>query len=98
MSDRDFINVEDGHTPRLIGRVGGEACLPPIVAAGAEGSPALLQDAGVLRADAWERLPGSYHGSGCTLASAVAGALVLGLSVRPAPVALAEAETSRELV
>ena len=26
---------------------------------------------GVVRADAWERLPGSYHGSGCTLASAM---------------------------
>ena len=34
---------------------------------------------GVLRADAWERLQGSYHGSGCTLASALAGALAHGL-------------------
>ncbi len=30
---------------------------------------------GVLRADDWQRLPGSYHGSGCTLASAVAATL-----------------------
>ncbi len=36
---------------------------------------------GVLRADPWERLPGSYHGSGCTLASAVAAALAHGLDV-----------------
>ncbi len=28
---------------------------------------------------AWERLPGSYHGSGCTLASAIAGLLSQGL-------------------
>ena len=27
----------------------------------------------------WERLPGSYHGSGCTLASAIAGLLAHGL-------------------
>jgi hypothetical protein len=30
---------------------------------------------GVIRSDRWERLPGSYHGSGCTLASAVAAYL-----------------------
>lgn len=28
----------------------------------------------------WERLPGSYHGSGCTLASAIAGMLAHGLA------------------
>lgn len=36
---------------------------------------------GVLRTDRWERLPGSYHGSGCTLASAIAAHLANGLSV-----------------
>ncbi|MGD8617172.1 MAG: hydroxymethylpyrimidine/phosphomethylpyrimidine kinase [Gammaproteobacteria bacterium] len=30
------------------------------------------------RESAWERLPGSYHGSGCTLASAIASRLALG--------------------
>ena len=39
---------------------------------------------GVLRRDRWERLPGSYHGSGCTLASAIAGALAGGASVEDA--------------
>jgi hydroxymethylpyrimidine/phosphomethylpyrimidine kinase len=33
---------------------------------------------GVLRADRWPRLPRSYHGSGCTLASAIAARLALG--------------------
>src|SRR5262249_23071882 len=28
----------------------------------------LYNDAGVVRSDSWERLAGSYHGSGCTLA------------------------------
>jgi hydroxymethylpyrimidine/phosphomethylpyrimidine kinase len=32
----------------------------------------------LLESRTWERLPGSYHGSGCTLASAVAGLLAQG--------------------
>jgi hydroxymethylpyrimidine/phosphomethylpyrimidine kinase len=41
-----------------------------------------LYDAGgVVREDCWERLPGSYHGSGCTLASALAAGLAHGLEV-----------------
>src|SRR5688572_18831496 len=39
--------------------------------AGAEVLNTLYQRGGVLRADRWPRLPGSYHGSGCTLASAL---------------------------
>lgn len=34
---------------------------------------------GAVRSDSWERLPGSYHGSGCTLASATAALLANGL-------------------
>jgi hydroxymethylpyrimidine/phosphomethylpyrimidine kinase len=38
-----------------------------------------LYDAGgVVRKDRWQRLAGSYHGSGCTLASALAAALAHG--------------------
>jgi len=36
---------------------------------------------GVLRSDSWQRLPGSYHGSGCTLASAIAASIAHGLDV-----------------
>jgi hydroxymethylpyrimidine/phosphomethylpyrimidine kinase len=39
---------------------------------------------GVLRNDSWERLPGTYHGSGCTLAAAVAATLANGLSISEA--------------
>ncbi|WP_306606413.1 hydroxymethylpyrimidine/phosphomethylpyrimidine kinase [Azonexus sp.] len=39
---------------------------------------------GIIRHDRWERLPGSYHGSGCTLASAIAGCLAGGASVEEA--------------
>lgn len=36
---------------------------------------------GVVREDRWQRLAGSYHGSGCTLASAIAARLAHGDSV-----------------
>jgi hydroxymethylpyrimidine/phosphomethylpyrimidine kinase len=39
---------------------------------------------GLLRSDAWSRLPGSYHGSGCTLASAVAAHMAQGMEVTDA--------------
>jgi len=42
------------------------------------------RDGGLLRSDVWDRLPGSYHGSGCTLASAIAAHLARGLPVSEA--------------
>jgi len=39
---------------------------------------------GVVREDRWRRLPGSYHGSGCTLASAIAARLAHGDAVSDA--------------
>ncbi|GGP25762.1 bifunctional hydroxymethylpyrimidine kinase/phosphomethylpyrimidine kinase [Silvimonas amylolytica] len=44
----------------------------------------LFSRAGRTRSDAWERLPGSYHGAGCTLASAIAGALASGAELATA--------------
>lgn len=44
----------------------------------------LYGEPGVLRHDRWERLPGSYHGSGCTLASAIAGCIAGGASIEDA--------------
>jgi hydroxymethylpyrimidine/phosphomethylpyrimidine kinase len=41
----------------------------------------LYHRGGVLRSDTWQRLPGSYHGSGCTLASALAANLARGLDI-----------------
>ena len=41
----------------------------------------LYDGRGRIRADSWDRLPGSYHGSGCTLASAVAANLANGMSM-----------------
>jgi hydroxymethylpyrimidine/phosphomethylpyrimidine kinase len=43
----------------------------------------------IVRSDSWERLPESYHGSGCTLASAIAALLANGLDM---PEAVREAQ------
>ncbi len=39
---------------------------------------------GLIKAYNWERLPGSYHGSGCTLTSAIAACIAHGLSMEEA--------------
>jgi hydroxymethylpyrimidine/phosphomethylpyrimidine kinase len=44
---------------------------------------------GVVRTDSWERLPETYHGSGCTLAAAIAATLANGLEL---PDAVREAQ------
>lgn len=49
----------------------------------------LYAASGVVREDRWPRLAGSYHGSGCTLAAAIAAQLALGLEV-PAAVQAAQ--------
>ncbi|HXS51157.1 MAG TPA: bifunctional hydroxymethylpyrimidine kinase/phosphomethylpyrimidine kinase [Usitatibacter sp.] len=41
----------------------------------------LYHRGGIVRSDSWPRLPGSYHGSGCTLASALAANLARGLDI-----------------
>jgi hydroxymethylpyrimidine/phosphomethylpyrimidine kinase len=49
----------------------------------------LYGEEGIVRSDRWKRLPGSYHGSGCTLASAIAATMANGLDV---PEAVREAQ------
>lgn len=49
----------------------------------------LYAASGVVRENRWPRLAGSFHGSGCTLASAIAAQLALGLQV-PAAVQSAQ--------
>jgi hydroxymethylpyrimidine/phosphomethylpyrimidine kinase len=44
----------------------------------------LYNQDGVVRSDSWDRLTGSYHGSGCTLAAAVAATLANGLAMEDA--------------
>ena len=49
--------------------------------AGAEVVNTLYDGGGIVREDRWPRLAGAYHGSGCTLATAIAAALANGLGV-----------------
>ena len=51
---------------------------------------------GLVREDAWPRLPGEFHGSGCTLASAVAAFLAKGVAL-PAAVQAAQQYTWKSL-
>lgn len=57
---------------------------------------ALYASEGRLRSDRWQRLPGSFHGSGCTLAAALAANLAHGLDV-PAAVRSAQEYTWQTL-
>jgi len=44
----------------------------------------LYSSTGIVRSDSWSRLPGIYHGSGCTIASAIAALLAQGVDVADA--------------
>lgn len=59
-----------------------------------EGTPQVINTLygshGTVRSDRWERLPGSYHGSGCTLASAIAAHFASGVNVAEAVMAAQE--------
>ena len=44
----------------------------------------LYGENGVVRSDSWARLPGIYHGSGCTLAAAIAALLAQGVEAQEA--------------
>ena len=57
---------------------------------------ALYATGGLVRSDSWQRLPGSYHGSGCTLAAAVAANIAHGLDI-PAAVRSAQEYTWQTL-
>ncbi len=41
----------------------------------------LFNENGIVRSDSWQRLAHSYHGSGCTLSSAIAALMAKGLSI-----------------
>jgi hydroxymethylpyrimidine/phosphomethylpyrimidine kinase len=80
-----------GHDPDLAGcahRLIDAGCEYVLVTGTHEGTPQVINTLygshGAVRTDRWDRLPGSYHGSGCTLASAIAAHLASGVDVAEA--------------
>lgn len=71
--------------PECARRLIGTGCAHVLVTGTHEHSPRVVNTLygshGPMRHDEWERLPGSYHGSGCTLASAIAANLAWGQSL-----------------
>ena len=78
----EVVGILRGHGARHILLKGGHE-------AGTEIINRLYDSHGVVRQSYWPRLPGEYHGSGCTLAAAIATGLAQGLPLREA-VATAE--------
>jgi hydroxymethylpyrimidine/phosphomethylpyrimidine kinase len=81
-------DLGSGGTPTLAEcarRLIGTGCAHVLVTGthehGARVTNTLYGSHGPIRSDAWERLPGSYHGSGCTLASAIAANLAWGMAL-----------------
>jgi hydroxymethylpyrimidine/phosphomethylpyrimidine kinase len=96
MEARRLADIDDEDEPSL------HACAARLVEAGSEyvlvtGTHeataqvvnTLYAKSGIVRSDAWPRLPHKYHGSGCTLASAIAAMLANGLAL---PDAVREAQ------
>jgi hydroxymethylpyrimidine/phosphomethylpyrimidine kinase len=81
---------------RLIGRGATYVLITGTHEPGAEVANTLYGPAGARDTHRWQRLVGTYHGSGCTLASAIAAQLALGLPV-PEAVRVAQDYTWRTL-
>lgn len=79
-SDADDLALDECARRLLAG-----GCRHVLLSGAHENTPQLvntLHDAsGIVRTDRWDRLGGSFHGAGCTLASAVAAGLARGLGV-----------------
>ncbi len=84
---------EDISLPDCAARLIELGCEYVLITGTHENTPRVLNSLfntdGVMQTDAWDRLPGSYHGSGCTLASAIAATLAYGQEM---PQAVREAQ------
>lgn len=94
---------EIGEVGRDVSEPGLAECAHRLINAGCEyvlvtgtheGTPQVINTLygshGAVRTDRWDRLPGSYHGSGCTLASAIAAHLASGVDVAEAVIGAQE--------
>ena len=79
---------DDSDDPQLdecARRMLGLGCEYVLVTGAHENTPQVINtlygQQGMVRTDSWQRLSGTYHGSGCTLASAVAATIANGLNI-----------------
>ena len=81
--DEDGVSIE-----KLAIRLIEMGCEYVLVTGTHESTPDVINtvffEKGIVRSDTWQRLPGSYHGSGCTLASALAATIARGLDISEA--------------
>lgn len=84
-------DAEEGDSPDLAEcarRLIASGCEYVLITGTHENTPQVVNilygQNGVVRSDAWQRLPGSFHGSGCTLASAIAATIANGLEISDA--------------
>lgn len=79
---------EDLDMDECAGRLIGMGCEFVLITgtheSGAQVTNRLYGSEGLLQALNWDRLPGSYHGSGCTLASSLAAAMSTGAELQQA--------------
>jgi len=79
---------DDPSLPDCAKRIVQLGCEYVLVTGTHEHSPKVINtlygERGMVRSDSWPRLPGIYHGSGCTLASAIAALLANGLPMEEA--------------
>ena len=91
MEARRLADIEDEEEPSLAtcaNRLIESGCEFVLITGTHEPTPQVVNTlygkSGVVRSDSWQRLPGNYHGSGCTLASAIAAMLANGLDLAEA--------------
>ena len=86
--DEDESEEDDPDLAECASRLLRMGCEYVLITGTHEHTPSVINtlygDQGIIRADEWERLAGSYHGSGCTLASAIAAAIANGLELSEA--------------
>lgn len=79
---------DDPNLPECAKRIIQLGCEYVLITGTHEHTPKVINtlygERGLVRSDNWPRLPGIYHGSGCTLASAIAALLANGLPMEEA--------------
>ena len=83
--DDDADEEDNPDLAECAGRILSLGCEYVLITGTHENTPqvinTLYEEQGVVRTDSWQRLAGTYHGSGCTLASAIAATIANGIAI-----------------